>query len=123
MDRMARTGHGAGSRARQRASPAAFVLADLDRFHLAPASVDTAVCIHFLDRALIRRVEVWLRPAGTLYLETFTTAHRKYRPGFRREYLLEPGEAPRLVRVCDVIHHEERDDGARAVAILIARRR
>lgn len=69
------------------------------------AEFDTVVCIGLLDRSLdLRR---FLKPGGTLFLETAAA----------------PGEGKKLYPDLEVLHDAVEDDGARAFATFIGRKR
>lgn len=82
---------------------------------------DLVVCTYYLDRTLVGPLVWLLRPGGTLFFESFTLAHLKHAPDFRRDFCLEPGELRTMFPLQEVLYREE-DDGERAFAMLIARK-
>lgn len=98
------------------------IRADLDRFRVREGSLDTIVCTYFLDRDRIAEWMTWLGPGGTLYLETFTVDELKYRPTFRRNFLLDRAEVQDLAGQNSIVHVDEIDDGTKAYAVLLLRR-
>jgi tellurite methyltransferase len=77
----------------------------------------------FLDREVVRNAARWLRPGGSLVLETFTATHREQFGRPRREHLcLEPGELPTLVQGLELVFHEEGWHGGRHTARFVATR-
>jgi SAM-dependent methyltransferase len=95
---------------------------DLEAYEPAAGSFDVVVCTYYLQRSLFPRIERALRPGGMAIVETFTVDHLKHRPGFRREYLLERNELPRLLPQMRVLRYQEADDGAAASASLLAQK-
>jgi hypothetical protein len=81
----------------------------------------------FLFRGLAPALAEALAPGGLLLYETFTAAQRALGRGPRRaDFLLEPGELPRLFPMLDVIEHwEGQTEGPEpeCLARLTARRR
>jgi ubiquinone/menaquinone biosynthesis C-methylase UbiE len=108
----------ARARTRELRTDVEIIQADAGRLPFG-AEFDTVVCAYYLDRALdLRR---FLKPGGTLFLETFTTAHRKYAPDFPESYTLRSGEPKSLYPDLEVLHFAEEDDGAKAIATFIGR--
>lgn len=80
----------------------------------------------YLHRPLAQTLARWLAPGGLLVYETFTIDQRKlgYGPG-NADFLLEPGELPRLFpELVPVAHREGLSAGPRPLhlASLVARR-
>ena len=108
-------------------------VADVRAVPLRDASVDAIVVVSFLDRSLFRSLRQLLTPGGTLIYETFTLQHldvveRGHARGPRNaEYLLKPGELPRLAAPLEVIEHEEclvvDSAGERHIARMVAIKR
>ena len=101
------------------------VVADVGALPVRERSVDAVLCVNYLDRTLFPQLGRLLHPGGRLIIETFTVAQRTLGRGPRnRDYMLEPGELPRLVGPLEVIESAEglvRDDaGERYVAGLVA---
>lgn len=106
------------------------VVADAGALPLAERSLDLIVCVNFLDRSLLRRAGLLLRPGGRLVAETFTLENLSRVPDARRRgpsnpaYLLAPGELQTLVaplRVVDAFEGLVRDAaGERYAAGIVA---
>jgi tellurite methyltransferase len=104
--------------------------ADLEAGHgipLAAASCGVILVFRFLFRPLVPAIVETLRPGGLLLYETFTTGQPDLGWGPRRpDFLLRPGELPRLFADLEVLETWEGiSEGPRpeAVARLAARRR
>lgn len=112
------------ARARRRASELKadlhVVQADATRLPFRHGAFDTVVCTYFLDRSV--PLADYLRPGGTLFVESFTTDQIRYSPTFRRDFCYEPGELRRGCEGLDVLLYEETDNGRDATALLIARK-
>jgi SAM-dependent methyltransferase len=69
---------------------------------------DLIVAFRYLHRPLLGHLPGWLRPAGSLVCETFTTTHRERhgRPEADR-HVLQPGELPGLLAGLGVRHYSE----------------
>ena len=84
------------------------VAGDAGALPIRERAFDAIICVNFLDRALFASLHRWLRPAGRLVIETFTTGQLALPHGPRtRAHLLEPGELPRLVAPLRVVAHHE----------------
>jgi hypothetical protein len=81
---------------------------------------DTIVCTYFLDPQVdFARL---LKPAGTLFFETYTLADAKYRPDFPAAYRLDPSQVSTLFRGLTQLVWEETDDGTRVFGTFIGRK-
>jgi tellurite methyltransferase len=84
---------------------------------------DVVVCTFFLERALLGPMAAALAPGGLLVMETFTRAQAgRGRGPSAPSMLLEAGELAGAFSGLEVLHLRERDDGAMAVAGIVARR-
>jgi SAM-dependent methyltransferase len=114
--------------ARQRSQKADVSLAtlqlDLEAEPPPPGPWDLIVIFHYLHRPLFAAMPALLAPGGVLVFvqPTLRNLERHARPP--RPFLLEEGEAPRLVPALDIVHYEEGwlAEG-RHDAFLVARRR
>ncbi len=79
---------------------------------------DTIICTLFLDPTV--DFASLLKPRGTLFFETYTTADAKYRPDFPAHYRLEPSQISMLFAGLKPIVWKETDDGKRVYGTLIA---
>lgn len=84
--------------ARAAAPALAALVADSAWLPIRDACIDAVLCVHYLDRALLRDVGRLLRPNGVVLVETFTTAQRTLGRGpSSPEHLLEPDELAALL--------------------------
>jgi SAM-dependent methyltransferase len=104
--------------------------ADLETPHgipVKPGSCGLILVFRFLFRPLAPAIAAALAPGGLLLYETFTVGQRALGSGPRRaEFLLEPGELPRLFPALGVIEYWEGRTDAPApecLARLAARKR
>jgi SAM-dependent methyltransferase len=80
---------------------------------LGRGSADAVLCTNFLERAFFPELVALLKPGGVLIYETYTTDHRKLVEAGRAraprsaDYLLAPGELPRLVAPLEIIDARE----------------
>jgi SAM-dependent methyltransferase len=116
--------------ARARSLPAAGVQADLETGYglpLAPASCAALLVFRYLHRPLAPHLLATLQPGGLLLYETFTIHQRDVGYGPKNaDFLLQPGELPKLFSTLEVIDAWEgrtRDDPRATVARLAARKR
>ncbi len=109
---------------RERRLPVCIVTSDVENMSLLPVSFDAIVNTFFLWRPLAEQYAKVLRPGGILYFQTFTTDNQdvlgKTKP--RRDFLLEPGELRQMFAALEVLHYEEKIEGDRAIATLVAQR-
>ncbi len=97
--------------ARDRANSAGVTLTtaevDLDREPLPDGPFDVVLLMYFLSRPLFERIPEILRPGGRLLFAhaTRSNAARHARPPLR--YLIEDGEAPRLLRGLELVSYAE----------------
>jgi tellurite methyltransferase len=117
------------AQARRRALPVSTLEVDLERSGNLPfrSGVFAGVLVfRFLFRPLAPALIAALRPGGVLLYETFTLAQRELPRGPRNpDFLLAPGELPRLFRGLEVIQHRElrvEEPWPQALAQLVARR-
>lgn len=83
---------------------------------------DLIVVTHYLHRPLMPAIVRALAPGGLLVYETFTTAQAARGKPTNPDYLLQPGELPRLVAPLVVERHREGEVDGRMVASVVARR-
>jgi rhodanese-related sulfurtransferase len=76
----------------------------------------------FLQRSLFPALRRALRPGGALMYETFTVAQAAHGRPTNPEFLLEPGELPRLVEPLEVMRTREGESDGRHSAAVAARR-
>ncbi len=98
---------------------------DVERFVLLSHRFDAVINTFFLYRPILPQYLATLRPNGTLFFRTYTTAHMDAlgNRSPRREHLLEPGELKAAFAGLSVVHYsEEVQDGRRAIATIVARK-
>jgi SAM-dependent methyltransferase len=102
------------------------VVADLNGFPLPEGAFDCIINFNFLLRELALRIIAALKPGGVLVFETMTTEHRRFKPAFNPDFLLQPGELIEMFRGLHLIKYRETvlesRNSLRAVASLIARK-
>jgi SAM-dependent methyltransferase len=108
------------------------VVASTSALPLRPRQFGVVLVTNFLDRAIFADLVNLIAPGGFLVYETYTVAHLELvRRGMARgpsspEYLLAPGELPRLASGLDVLEYQEDevddDAGRRHCARLLGQR-
>lgn len=88
---------------------------------LGDAVFDAIVVTHYLHRPLFPALVRALAPGGVLVYETFTTAQALRGKPTNPDFLLEPGELPRLVAPLAVLRSREGEVDGRMVASVVAR--
>ncbi len=83
-----------------------------------PETFDTILCINFFDPQV--DLAALLKPQGTLFFETYTTADDKYNPQFPARYRLDPSQIPVLFAGLKTVLWKETDDGESVRGTLIA---
>jgi tellurite methyltransferase len=111
----------AQSRARALRAPVRVVQADALRLPFR-GPFDLIVCAYFHEPAIAPRLVALLRPGGTLFYETFSTAELKHSPNFRRSFCADPEDLRRLFPLEEVLCRET-DDGRGATTLFIGRKR
>ncbi len=96
------------------------VLADAAALPFSNETFNTVICTYFFDPNL--DLTAILKPGGTLFLETFTLAERKYRPDFPSHYCLDSKQLDRILRGMMRVLWEETDDGRHVIGTLIGRK-
>ncbi len=98
---------------------------DLERGHALPLrdrSCAAALVFRYLHRPLAPAIARLLMPGGWLLYETFTRDQLAREGGPRNpDFLLEPGELPRLFPGLEIVAHEEGVHDGAATARLLAR--
>ncbi len=77
---------------------------------------------NYLQRSLFPSLRRALRPGGVLLYETFTVAQAARGHPTNPDFLLQPGELPRLVEPLEVIRSREGEADGRHAAAVAARR-
>ena len=87
---------------------------------LGTARYDLIVVFRYLHRPLFPAIIAALKPGGVLVYETFTTAQAARGRPTNPDFLLEPGELPRLVSPLEILRrHEGVSDGAALAGIVV----
>ncbi|MGZ3710863.1 MAG: methyltransferase domain-containing protein, partial [Bdellovibrionota bacterium] len=96
------------------------VNADLNKYHIKPASYTTIIVFFYLQRSLIPEIKAGLKSGGVVVFQNYTTAHLKNPGGssMDKDYLLEPGELKKDFSDFEIIHYSEENDGKNATASL-----
>ncbi|RMF74354.1 MAG: methyltransferase domain-containing protein [Planctomycetota bacterium] len=69
---------------------------------------DLITTFRYLHRPLFERIRRWLRPGGSLLVETFTTEHRRRHGKPNRDaFVLRPGELRELLAGLELRHYSE----------------
>ena len=100
------------------------IQADLSQYDLPENVYDVVININFLDRALIPKIKKSVKPGGYVVYENPTIDQLKFATGseLRRDQLLEKGELRRLFADWESIRLEEKIEGRKAYAGVIARK-
>jgi SAM-dependent methyltransferase len=102
--------------------PLALVERDLETAPLPPGPFGLVVCLDFLQRALFPALAAALAPGGLLVFAAATRRNLERHPHPSARFLLDDGEAPRLVRGLEILRAAEGWFGDRHEARLAARR-
>ncbi len=95
---------------------------DLETYQLPKNTYDVVLCTYYLQRDLFPQIKDALKSGGMALVETYTMDHRKYRPRFRREYLLHANELLELFQDFTIIRYQNVDDGEAAYESIIAKK-
>lgn len=101
------------------------VNADLNKYRIKPDSYTVILNFYYLQRNLFPQIKAGLRKGGVLVFETNTMDQLKL-PGGRtydKDFLLEPGELKKAFADLEILHYSETNDGKKAVASLVARKK
>ncbi len=98
------------------------VVADLESYAIPANSFDVILCSYYLQRDLFPKIVEALKPEGVAIIETYTTDYRKYRPRFKKAYLLEPNELLNLLPGLRILRYQEVDNGQAAYASILAKK-
>lgn len=95
---------------------------EIDGVDLGEAAYDAILVFRYLHRPLFPALARALRPGGLLVYETFTAGHAPNGKAMNPEFLLQPGELPRLVAPLTVIDSREGEFAGELIASVAARR-
>jgi tellurite methyltransferase len=87
---------------------------------LGEMAFDVIVVVHYLHRPLFPALVAALRPGGALVYETFLRAQAARGRPTNPDFLLEPGELPRLVSPLAIRASREGDFEGRLVSAVVA---
>ncbi|MGE3260767.1 MAG: class I SAM-dependent methyltransferase [Bacteriovoracia bacterium] len=101
------------------------VNADLNKYHIKPASYTAIINFFYLQRSLIPEIKAGLKSGGVVVFQTYTTAHLKNPGGssMDKDYLLEAGELKKAFGDFEILHYSEENDGKSATASLVAKKK
>lgn len=96
--------------------------ADLNAYQIKSETYEVILNIDFLMRNLIPQIKKGLKRGGVVVFENMTTEQLKNpnTHGMRRDFLLNPGELKTYFKDWQILFYEEKNDGQRAVASLVA---
>ena len=97
-------------------------VADLDHASLGTNEYDVVLCTYYLDRGLFPKMKQAVKPGGMVVVETYTMDHLKYRPQFRKEWLLEKNELVEWFKDFTILDYQVVDNGESAFASIIAQK-
>lgn len=95
---------------------------DLETYELKEAAYDTIICTYYLQHSLFPKMKDALRSGGMVLVETYTLGHLKYRPRFRKEYLIKANELLKIFEDFKILRYQDVDDGNAAYASIIAQK-
>jgi SAM-dependent methyltransferase len=95
---------------------------DLEEAQFEQGGYDVVLCTYYFDRSLMPRLKEALRSGGMIVMETYTMDHLRYRPDFRKDYLLKTNELLDLLRDFTILHYQVRDTGDAAFASILAQK-
>jgi tellurite methyltransferase len=99
--------------------------ADLNKYKIKPDSYSVILNFYYLQRSLFPQIKAGLKKGGVVVFETHTTEHLK-NPGsnsWEKEFLLQPGELKKAFADFEILHYSESNDGKKAIASLVARKK
>jgi SAM-dependent methyltransferase len=97
-------------------------VADLEEVEFEQGTYDVVLCTYYLDRSLIPKMKAAVRSGGVVVMETYTLDYQRYRPEFRKDYLLNTNELLDLFRDFTILRYQMQDTGQAAFASLIAQK-
>ncbi len=95
---------------------------DLDDALLGTNEYDLVLCTYYLNRGLLPKMKQAVKPGGMVVVETYTMDHLKYRPEFRKEWLLEKNELVEWFKDFTILDYQVVDNGESAFASIIAQK-
>lgn len=101
------------------------VNADLNKYHIKPASYTAIINFYYLQRSLIPEIKTGLKSGGVVVFESYTMEHLKNPSGasMDKDYLLEANELKKAFQDFEILHYSEKNDGKNAIASLVARKK
>ena len=95
---------------------------DLETHQLKKETYDVVLCTYYLQRDLFAQMKATLKSGGMVLVETYTLDHRKYRPRFRKEYLIHTNELLEIFKDFKILFYQNVDDGKAAYASILAQK-
>jgi len=89
---------------------------------LGTAAFDLILVVHYLHRPLFPALARALKPGGLLVYETYTIDQAARGRPTNPDFLLQPGELPRLAAPLEILRRREGEFDGRMVAGIVARR-
>lgn len=96
---------------------------EVDGASLGSEAYDAVLVIRYLHRPLFPALTRALRPGGILLYETFTVDQARRGKPTNPDFLLEPGELPRLVAPLEIERQREGEFDGGSVAGVVARKK
>ncbi|MGQ0810974.1 MAG: class I SAM-dependent methyltransferase [Nitrospiraceae bacterium] len=97
-------------------------IVDLEQVQLEKSAYDVVLCTYYLQRSLFPQIKEALKSGGMVVVETYTMEHLKYRPDFRKEYLIQANELLELFKEFKILRYQLEDTGKAAYASIIAQK-
>ncbi len=98
------------------------MVVDLEAYAIPPNTYDVIICTYYLQRDLFPKIAAALKPGGMALIETYTTDHSQYRPGFNKAWLLKPNQLLTMLPGLRVLRYQEVDTGQAAFASILAQK-
>lgn len=95
---------------------------DLETHQLEQNAYDVVLCAYYLQRDLFPQIKAALKSGGVVLVETYTVDHQKYRPRFRKEYLIHTNELLEIFKDFKILRYQNVDDGKAAYASILAQK-
>ncbi|AFM23956.1 class I SAM-dependent methyltransferase [Desulfomonile tiedjei] len=98
------------------------IVADLDYFSLPLQNYDLIIVFYFFSRDLMPSIVAALKDNGLLFYATYNTRHVSVRPGFNKDYLIQPDELVQYFSGFDILVHEPDAGENRNISRVLARK-
>lgn len=99
--------------------------ADLTKYKIEPNKYSVIINFYYLQRSLFPQIIAGLKKGGMLVFKSNTVDQLKNPDAkdFEKKYLLELGELKKAFSELEILHYSETNDGKKAVANLVARKK